>query len=69
MHPFLPLALHQDHKHYNDKGKLIHFWLEKLKEINKKVLGDLTDFSKGQILKNQCFNNSFFLLPIPDNRI
>lgn len=69
MHPFLPFVLHQDHHHYNDEGKLIHFRLEKLKESNRKILRDWTDFSKGQILINQCFNNLFFLLPNPGNRI
>lgn len=69
MHPFLPLVLYQGHQHYNDEGKFIHFRLEKLKEINRKILRDLTDFSKGQILINQCFKNLFFLLPVPDNRI
>lgn len=66
MHPFLPLALHQDHKLYNDEGKWIHFRLEKLKEINRKILRDLTDFSEGQIRRiNQCFNN---ILPSPCSR-
>ncbi|CZT99261.1 hypothetical protein PFAG_03733 [Plasmodium falciparum Santa Lucia] len=49
-----------------DKYKIINIWKEKYKD-NKYVISDYMDINKYEVIKNNCKNNSHFIIPFKNN--